>query len=332
MADAMVQKFSFPFTCLPCDAQPDEQPITEENHHHGNQLQEPGTQDPSDKPNQEMKTKSALKDKKENKSAIKAYLTTDKEGGALQKRGQCHSKPRPTDSALRNVFEKWASLQSEEQRPSTKRQLSAESEAKCVSVRKRSIATGGRGEPVKPLTHADPGTQPRKACLPISSSSQRKPRGQLFSSTGVFHKVDTHAVSAGKELKEQGVFSAQSIARTITQGARNELEKLRAIWVWLCHNIVSDMAAKDIKTRSTVQTRLRPTAQSPTATSSEPAVSAVVSSAHTSPDIATLKLELLASLRKDIAEIFKKELQETLGDVLSSIKSDLNLCKDTVSY
>ncbi|KAL7835323.1 hypothetical protein SRHO_G00276700 [Serrasalmus rhombeus] len=59
----------------------------------------------------------------------------------------------------------------------------------------------------------------------------------------------------------------------------------------------------------------------------EPAVSAVVSSAHTSPDITTLKLELLASLRKDIAEIFKKDLQETLGDVLSSIKSDLNAVK-----
>ncbi|KAL7890169.1 hypothetical protein AOLI_G00024270 [Acnodon oligacanthus] len=247
MADAMVQKFSFPFTCLPCDAQPDEQPITEETRHHGNQLQEPGTQDPSDKPNQEMNTKSALKDKKENKSIIKAYLTIDKEGGASQERGQCHSKPHPTDSALRsvfshkNMFEKWASLQCEEQRPSTKRQLSAESEAKCVSMRKRSIATGGRGEPVKPLTHTDPGTQPRKACLPISSSSQRKPRRQLFSSTGVFHKVDTHAISAGRELKEQGVFSAQSIARTITQGARNELEKLRAIWVWLCHNIEYDL-------------------------------------------------------------------------------------------
>ncbi|XP_066535351.1 kyphoscoliosis peptidase [Hoplias malabaricus] len=252
MTHFMVQKFSIPLTCSPCHTQTNQQPINEEKHHHGNKLQEPATNDPNNNPkqgNSEMDNKSAPKDKvsQESKSTIKACVTTDKEGGASQSTGQGHHKPHPTISVLqgvlshKTVFEKWASLQGEEQRPSTKRQLSTESAAKCVSVRKRSTVRGSREELVKPLSHTEPGTQPRKACLPTSSSSQRKPRRQLFSSTGVFHKVDTHAISAGRELKEQGVFSAQSIARTITQGAINELEKLRAIWVWLCHNIEYDL-------------------------------------------------------------------------------------------
>uniref|UniRef100_W5KYK6 Uncharacterized LOC103044048 n=1 Tax=Astyanax mexicanus TaxID=7994 RepID=W5KYK6_ASTMX len=247
MADIMVHKFSFPLTCPPCHAQPNQQPITEENQHPGNQRQESGSvtlrpKDPKDNPKQanpEPNKKPTHNDKQsqeECKRTIKAYMISEKEGGAP-------SKPRPADSVFshKTVFEKWESLQYEEQRPSTKRQLSAESAAKCVSVRKRSSVTSSREEPAKPLSPTDPGRQPGKACLPISSSSQRKPRRQLFSSTGVFHKVDTLAISAGRELKEQGVFSAQSIARAITQGAINELEKLRAIWVWLCHNIEYDL-------------------------------------------------------------------------------------------
>lgn len=33
------------------------------------------------------------------------------------------------------------------------------------------------------------------------------------------------------------MYDVKTIVQSITQGARNELEKLRAIWVWLCHNI-----------------------------------------------------------------------------------------------
>lgn len=39
------------------------------------------------------------------------------------------------------------------------------------------------------------------------------------------------------QLRELEVFDAQSIARAVTEGARNDLEKLRAVWIWLCHNI-----------------------------------------------------------------------------------------------
>lgn len=39
------------------------------------------------------------------------------------------------------------------------------------------------------------------------------------------------------QLKEKRVYDVKSIVHNITKGAKNELEKLRAIWVWLCHNI-----------------------------------------------------------------------------------------------
>lgn len=39
------------------------------------------------------------------------------------------------------------------------------------------------------------------------------------------------------QLREKRVYDVETIVRNITRGARNELERLRAIWVWLCHNI-----------------------------------------------------------------------------------------------
>lgn len=39
------------------------------------------------------------------------------------------------------------------------------------------------------------------------------------------------------QLRAKCVYDVKTIVQSITQGARNELEKLRAIWVWLCHNI-----------------------------------------------------------------------------------------------
>lgn len=87
------------------------------------------------------------------------------------------------------------------------------------------------------------------------------------------------------------------------------------------------MAGKDVKTRSTIQTQLRPSPQVTTASSSEPSTPAESALSQADPDIAALKFELLASLRADIADIFKKELQATLGDVLSTIQLDLQAVK-----
>ncbi|RXN33329.1 putative transposase element L1Md-A101/L1Md-A102/L1Md-A2 [Labeo rohita] len=87
------------------------------------------------------------------------------------------------------------------------------------------------------------------------------------------------------------------------------------------------MAAKNIKTRSTIQTQLRPSLQTATTPSSEPLSPVKTPSSQANPDIDALKVELLALLRKDIADIFKKVLQDTLGDALSTIKFDLQAVK-----
>ncbi|RXN09855.1 verrucotoxin subunit beta-like protein [Labeo rohita] len=87
------------------------------------------------------------------------------------------------------------------------------------------------------------------------------------------------------------------------------------------------MAAKNIKTRSTIQTQLRPSLQTATTPSSEPLSPVKTPSSQANLDIDALKVELLASLRKDIADIFKKVLQDTLGDALSTIKFDLQAVK-----
>ena len=39
------------------------------------------------------------------------------------------------------------------------------------------------------------------------------------------------------QLKQKCVYEVKTIAQIITQEAQTELERLRAIWVWLCHNI-----------------------------------------------------------------------------------------------
>lgn len=65
------------------------------------------------------------------------------------------------------------------------------------------------------------------------------------------------------------------------------------------------MAGKNSKTRKTIQTQLRPSTQIATTPSSGSSVASEVEAAptHANLDIAALKLELLASVRKDIADI-----------------------------
>lgn len=96
----------------------------------------------------------------------------------------------------RAVFEQWAEAQCEE-RPSTKRQLSAESVAKCVSVSKR------RDGVPHADTHASKAlTQSGPAAKPGKPLTQRRTRKQLFKNADVFQRVDTNAINAGKEVTD----------------------------------------------------------------------------------------------------------------------------------
>ena len=174
------------------------------------------------------------------------------------------------------VFEKWAAIDREFQRPLAKRQLSDESKACTVSRVKKSAArrdpTEGQQTP-----HADTAqTRQTESSGPqLAGNAQvthRKLQRELFSTTDVFRKVDAHAIKAGKEvrkkkdikigpyvyvekhlcmyttyhkthfandlqLRSKKIYSVQMITQAITEGAQTELQKLRAIWTWLCHNI-----------------------------------------------------------------------------------------------
>lgn len=85
------------------------------------------------------------------------------------------------------------------------------------------------------------------------------------------------------------------------------------------------MASKSNKSRSAAQQQ-RPNTQVSAAASgatSPPSGSTTPKAASQAIDTDSLKLELLASLRQEIADIFKTEIRAALGDDLSTIKADL---------
>lgn len=66
------------------------------------------------------------------------------------------------------------------------------------------------------------------------------------------------------------------------------------------------MSGKNSKARSTIQTHLRPGPQTVTTSSGESSAPTEVASTLANLDTAALQLELLALLRKDIADILNK--------------------------
>ncbi|KAM6961242.1 kyphoscoliosis peptidase [Aplochiton taeniatus] len=233
-AEFTTQKFSFPFSCPGGRPQP-------------LQVLQP---DPASPPHLKPGLKvSSIPGELQNGTQRKV------EGGALNppaEGGSPGAQGRPPPAGLlcdRAVFEKLMVVtgpDGEDQRPAAKRQLSSESAARTPGVVKKTAVRKDEedGEenqhqpPRKALGQPGGGTHGP----PRSQVVKKRSRKDLFSSVEVFHRVDTHAINAGAELKKQCVFMVQTIARRITQGTRNELERVRAIWVWLCHNIEYDVS------------------------------------------------------------------------------------------
>uniref|UniRef100_A0A3Q2QEY6 Kyphoscoliosis peptidase n=1 Tax=Fundulus heteroclitus TaxID=8078 RepID=A0A3Q2QEY6_FUNHE len=130
-------------------------------------------------------------------------------------------------------------VEGEDQRPAAKRQLSSESAAKSITAVKKSAQ---RKEPNE-QTHLHQKAQlGQRGGLNAALPGQRKRSRDLFKSSEVFHRLDSDVIRAGAELKQKCVCDVKTIVKSITQGARNELEQLRAIWVWLCNNIEYDVS------------------------------------------------------------------------------------------
>ncbi|XP_010877623.2 uncharacterized protein ky [Esox lucius] len=241
MSEVATQKFSLAFSCTSPLVQPVTPPCSHEE-----------GQDPPPQPQNErpvLRMKNVITDRTWDQTQEKPEPTAR---GPLKPAGE-HTNPPGVDKGpgaglpRKAVFEKFSvkersavtmlsvKEEGEEQRPGTKRQLSSESANRTVAmVKKREV----RREPDKPKPLLGQRETPRPGQAVFI---KRKLRKDLFSSSEVFRRVDTDAIKAGKQLKEKCVFDIQTIAQRVTQGAKTELERLRAIWVWLCHNIDYDV-------------------------------------------------------------------------------------------
>ncbi|CAL8283511.1 unnamed protein product [Lota lota] len=222
-ADVAIQKFSFPFTCTAGHAPPGEQ--TRRACPQVTTLETPTLR--ALRPIAIVGTLVTNGTEADSKAGLKATPV-----GRLQL-GPSSSAPGVRSAVLRGrgVFEKLAA-ESEDTRPAAKRQLSSESAARTVAVVKKSAVRK------EPDGTAKTGLQAGLRAAP----GKRRRRKDLFSSSEVFSRVDAHAIRAGAELKQKCVYEVKTIAQSITQEARSELERLRAIWVWLCHNIEYDVS------------------------------------------------------------------------------------------
>lgn len=109
----------------------------------------------------------------------------------------CGEASKSTVLSRQCVFEKLI-VESEDQRPAAKRQLSSESAARTITVVKKSAVRKEADGPRHLQQKAQLGQRPR-ACASVTVT--RKHRKDLFTSSDVFRRVDSHAVKAGAEVR-----------------------------------------------------------------------------------------------------------------------------------
>ncbi|XP_078534843.1 kyphoscoliosis peptidase-like isoform X2 [Lissotriton helveticus] len=87
-------------------------------------------------------------------------------------------------------------------------------------------------------TMAEPGEQqPNRTAI-----NQRKTRKKLFSDAKEFMHVDSRVLEVSKQqINLQEMWTIQKLVCLITEDSQTDLEKVRAIWIWLCHNIRYDV-------------------------------------------------------------------------------------------
>lgn len=96
------------------------------------------------------------------------------------------------------TFEKLM-VESEDQRPAAKRQLSSESAARTITVVKKSAVRKEAEEQnrrLKPKTHLG-----QKVAPCAAGTGKRKRRKELFTNSEVFHRVDDHVIRTGAEVR-----------------------------------------------------------------------------------------------------------------------------------
>lgn len=119
-------------------------------------------------------------------------------------RNEAQGDPKPDNpqSAVlsrKSVFEK-LTAETEDQRPMAKRQLSSESAARTITVVKKSAVRkeGEDHRQLRPKTQL--GQKPALSATGTGTGKRRR-RKDLFSSSEVFHRVDSHVIRAGAEVR-----------------------------------------------------------------------------------------------------------------------------------
>lgn len=138
-------------------------------------------------------------------------------GALVHNEKQAHETPKPPPGAdmeaaqvlacaevsqsavvsRRTVFEK-LTVESEDQRPATKRQLSSESAARTITVVKKSAVRKEVDEQRQLQQKLQPGKRVTACAAP---AGKRKRRKDLFTNSEVFHRVDSHVIRAGAEVR-----------------------------------------------------------------------------------------------------------------------------------
>nr|XP_020459811.1 kyphoscoliosis peptidase [Monopterus albus] len=228
-AEVAIKKFSFPFSCAARLSQQDE--VTQEGCVQVKALELHAFQ------------KNPVLNKLNTVAVIGALVHNEKqaEGSPKPPAAQVLACTDASQGAVlprQSMFEK-LTAESEDQRPVAKRQLSSESAARPITMVKKSAVRKEAEEQRHQKAKAHLG---QKVTSCTTATGKRRHQKDLFTSSEVFHRVDTHVIRTGAELKEKRVYDVKTIVQRITHGARNELERLRAIWLWLCHNIEYDVS------------------------------------------------------------------------------------------
>ncbi|XP_056409240.1 kyphoscoliosis peptidase-like [Hyla sarda] len=95
--------------------------------------------------------------------------------------------------------------------------------------------------PKKPAVSPTDKTRPCDLCKKpqATTPTKRKKRQELLSAMDFTH-IDDHVLSVSSQITS-GIMSVQEIVQKITARSENDFEKLRAIWMWICHNISYDV-------------------------------------------------------------------------------------------
>ncbi|XP_005997493.1 kyphoscoliosis peptidase isoform X2 [Latimeria chalumnae] len=175
-----------------------------------------------------------------------------RDGSIMKTRSSWERSQTQNLSSRKEIFEFWGTQEthnkesSNNKKPLSKRQPSIEQQAfKVVKMSTFSKVSDGRfvhmefcSEKTGSRCEKENGKQPRE----VSFSRKRKSRRDLFLNANVFSLVDSHVLCISKQLKSEGECSVLKVVQQITERCHTDLERIRAIWIWLCNNIEYDIS------------------------------------------------------------------------------------------